>query len=501
MLKHSKYLLASIFFILLLYCVASASERKGDVVGCWEASVYIDDELLVTKYAVDADNKTTAQLTSVALDSESEVFFKLEDLARHLGYNIGWAEENEYMRFFNDKAWILITAWSSKCTMNGKYIDLHKPVILYDGFYYAPQSFLRDILGVETVSVEMAEGETKVEGVHLSTASQYVAVSYANHPNPLGRQVYTKSEDIEYILSLIPDMDYDSPYNYPQNGELEILVEVKDSDAPFDFSYTFYSNGLVTRPLPAMSASGESFISGVELVPEAFEELKSYIDYEYPDPMPDFGKASADINISMVDKNGGPVPNLFVNLELTGGLQGYQVGGESLTDSDGYVSREAFLTVSYDVVVSDRKLEDYQGSTLRYKMEFPVTAEHETNNFTFVWEYPTPQEIAEQEENKVTFVFTNKQDEPVKNLQIRLFEITANEMPPKRKQVPVRINLGYIYSNGKAYWSYPSHGQYTLYAYLYDKDADAYVSQNYTLSIRASDYGKEIKLVWNPVTA
>jgi len=144
----------SVVIALLTSSTIFASDwADNHIVGNWETAVYVDGKRLLTR---------------VALDTDKEIGIKLREFAEYLGYSVNWESENKSIELISEQDKIKIIVDDNKCQKNGTVINLTKPVYIHDNYSYIPQSFLLDVLGIDTILVEIAEESNRVDGVYLA---------------------------------------------------------------------------------------------------------------------------------------------------------------------------------------------------------------------------------------------------------------------------------------------------------------------------------------------
>ncbi|MCD7946696.1 MAG: YbfJ family protein [Oscillospiraceae bacterium] len=134
-------------------------------------------------------------------------------------------------------------------------------------------------------------------------------------------------------------------------------------------------------------------------------------------------------------------------MEYTGGEKGPYPPGDALTTpSTGSVTREVH-PAQYNVILTDRKQLDYECVSQRNQMTFPITVtKGGENKFTFVWEYPTPQELDLATEDKVTLTFLDADGNPVSDLWITVFPDDDHRPEPRQ------LVIGETDAFGRVYW-------------------------------------------------
>lgn len=162
-----------------------------------------------------------------------------------------------------------------------------------------------------------------------------------------------------------------------------------------------------------------------------------------------------EIRVSVKDKAGKHVGGLVVNLEHTGGPEGSYMPFDALTGvSTGSVLRGAHPG-KYNVILMDRKQQDYEGKTQRNKMTFPIEVVFDgKNEFNLIWTYPTPEELDSAVKDKVTLTFLDKSGKPVPELWVSLSP-GADKSPEPRQ-----IVLGITNSRGQVYWPQYEFGEF-----------------------------------------
>lgn len=200
-----------------------------------------------------------------------------------------------------------------------------------------------------------------------------------------------------------------------------------------------------------------------------------------------------DLTIQIVDKNGAPVPNLCVNLELVSGADGNYMPGDALTGSDGTVIRGANPGSTYNVIVSDRKQLDYEGVSLRGQKIFSVTARaNDSNHHVLAWDLPTPAELDQQASGKVTLTFLNASGKPMPDLWVS--GSPADDTSPEPRQ----IVFGITDQQGKVYWTSPELGAFVGAAH---SDVDGGNHQYDSFSFTVTDRNQSFQFTWVAETA
>jgi len=502
-------LLLFVLVAIVMYSTGSvlaSVQGQSAIIADGEIPVYIDGELMVDKYVVNGDNNVHEKLAFAVIDNDGEIAVRLKVLAKYLGYDVNWDNEYRAVKMSSKKNAIIVTVGEDiclKCSTGedsyGNHIKLRKPAFILDDFTYLPQSFLLDIFGIEC-KIENSQEGNSIKNVHLSTSYPHVAVSYENYSYPLGRQIYTSYDEVNHLLSLIPEFQHDWPTDFRSqsvNYSNCILVEVIDSES--DNWYIFFPDGLVKY----FNIGQQRVEYGVEIVPDAYTEIIPHIDYDYSDMNPD----TVALNIRIVDKNGDPIPNLHAGLEYKDGKYGTYSSGWRATDINGCTSLAVLAGSSYQVIIADLEIcnapniIDINGpADIRNQMDFYLKASEGTNQVKYIWEYPSPREMDEAVKEKNKLIFTDEKGDPVKGLEVTVYFYEIIEYWGPKKEILERTYLGTTYEDGIVYWLNPGIGKYNIYAsFSSHSDESAQEKewgQSYDIEIDTLDYNKEFELDW-----
>lgn len=113
------------------------------------------------------------------------------------------------------------------------------------------------------------------------------------------------------------------------------------------------------------------------------------------------------------------------------------------------------------------------------------------NDFTFVWDKPTPHEQDMAIQDKVTLAFIDDESNPISELSVSLH--SKDDLRPEKRQ----IYLGLTDQSGRVYWSNYETGTFVGWAILIifedDMYSSVYAKESFTFEVTGAE---EFTFTW-----